>query len=544
MFLIRKVFPLALLLSAFLAFWLAKNFSFQGNQLKQTSLKNKQPHQAPLPNFNAGGEVVPFEYSLLEEINQTSVKEFDDLLKQLNPGNDWVLCLDEASLENLAVNASISGIKLVESLPELGVIRVKILDTKKALPLLIEYISNNQISPNYTMRQPLPPRKELVLDEASFSDSYIKWLGGRDDRANLGTGVKVALLDSGVDLSHPMLAGASIKQTNLLTNDGIGGVGHGTALASVMVGTTSGTQGIAPRSEILSYRVIDKTGKADSYTVASGIVKAVQDGARVINLSLGAEYGSDVLKHAVGYARENGVSIVAAVGNDGEGLVNFPAAYDGVIGVSSVGKNGQVSSFSNYGKGVDIAAPGVGVLAAWELQERVSFSGTSVSTAIVSASIAAELSNDPNLTSHDAEDLLLRHANESGRPGFDLIAGHGILSLGRLENRTNENYSDPALVGYYFGESGVISGTVPFEVIIQNQGNTLLNNLNLEVEYLGSVNKFRVNNLAPAEIRSEKLYLQGSDVDGFLQIDSRLIISSGTKDDRPENNFRKSTIRF
>ena len=544
MFLIRKVFPLALLLSAFLAFWLAKNFSFQGNQLKQTSLKNKQPHQAPLPNFNAGGEVVPFEYSLLEEINQTSVKEFDDLLKQLNPGNDWVLCLDEASLENLAVNASISGIKLVESLPELGVIRVKILDTKKALPLLIEYISNNQISPNYTMRQPLPPRKELVLDEASFSDSYIKWLGGRDDRANLGTGVKVALLDSGVDLSHPMLAGASIKQTNLLTNDGIGGVGHGTALASVMVGTTSGTQGIAPRSEILSYRVIDKTGKADSYTVASGIVKAVQDGARVINLSLGAEYGSDVLKHAVGYARENGVSIVAAVGNDGEGLVNFPAAYDGVIGVSSVGKNGQVSSFSNYGKGVDIAAPGVGVLAAWELQERVSFSGTSVSTAIVSASIAAELSNDPNLTSHDAEDLLLRYANESGRPGFDLIAGHGILSLGRLENRTNEHYSDPALVGYYFGESGVISGTVPFEVIIQNQGNTLLNNLNLEVEYLGSVNKFRVNNLAPAEIRSEKLYLQGSDVDGFLQIDSRLIISSGTKDDRPENNFRKSTIRF
>ena len=118
------------------------------------------------------------------------------------------------------------------------------------------------------------------------------------------------------------------------------------------------------------------------------------------------------------------------------------------------------------------------------------------------------------------------------------------MSLGRLENRTNEHYSDPALVGYYFGESGVISGTVPFEVIIQNQGNTLLNNLNLEVEYLGSVNKFRVNNLAPAEIRSEKLYLQGSDVDGFLKIDSRLIISSGTKDDRPENNFRKSTIRF
>ena len=544
MFLIRKVFPFALLLSAFLAFWLAENYSFLGNQLKQTSLKNKQLHHTSPPIFNAGGKIDPFKYSLLEEINETSVMEFEDLLKQLNPGNDWVLSLDKVSLENLAVNASIYGIKLVESLAELGVVRVKVLDTKKALPLLTEYISHNQISPNYTMRQPLPPRKELVLNEASFSDSYIEWLGGRDDRANLGTGVKVALLDSGVDLSHPMLAGVSIKQTNLLATEGIDGVGHGTALASVMVGSTSGIQGIAPRSEILSFRVIDKTGKADSFTVASGIVKAVQDGARVINLSLGAEYGSDVLKHAVGYARENGVSIVAAVGNDGEGLVNFPAAYDGVIGVSSVGKNGQVSSFSNYGNGVDIAAPGVGVLAAWELQEMVSFSGTSVSTAIVSASIAAELSNDPTLTSHDVEDLLLRYANESGKPGYDLIAGHGILSLGRLENRTNENYSDPALVGYYFGESGVVSGTVPFEVIIQNQGNTLLNNLNLEVEYLGTMKKFRVNNLAPSEIRTEKLYLQGSDIDGFLKIDSRLITPSGTKDDRPENNMRNSTISF
>jgi hypothetical protein len=85
MFLIRKVFPLVLLLSAFLAFWLAENFSFQGNQFKQASFPNKQPHHGFLPNFNTGDEVVPFEYSLLEEINQTSVKEFDDLLEQLNP---------------------------------------------------------------------------------------------------------------------------------------------------------------------------------------------------------------------------------------------------------------------------------------------------------------------------------------------------------------------------------------------------------------------------------------------------------------------------
>ena len=544
MLLIRKVFPLVLLVSAFFAFWLAKNYSFQSNQLNRQSLENKRPNHLPLPIFNAKGEVVPFEHSLLEEINQSSVRDFDDLLKQVNPENDWVLSLSKESIENLRKNASTSGIKLVESLAELGIVRVKISDTAKALPLLNEYIYKDQLSPNYLMRQPLPPRKEMILNEASFSDSYIKWLGGGEDRTNLGAGVKLALLDSGVDLSHPMLAGVSIKQKNLLGNDWEEGQGHGTALASVMAGTNSGVQGIAPRSEILSYRVIDKTGKTDSYTVASGIVKAVQDGARVINLSLGAKHGNDVLKQAVEYARENGVNIIAAVGNDGEGLVNFPAAYDGVIGVSSVGKSGQISSFSNYGEGVDIVAPGVGVLAAWELQEMVSFSGTSVSSAIVSASIAAELSKDSTLTSHEVENLLLRYANEAGKPGYDLIAGHGVLSLGRLENKDNKNYSDPALVGYYFGDSGVAPGTVPFEVIIQNQGNTWLDNLSLEVSYLGTKKKFRYNNLAPAETRTEKLYLQGSEVDGFLQIDSRLITSSATKDDRPENNVRKSTIRF
>ena len=132
MFLIRKVFPFALLLSAFLAFWLAENYSFLGNQLKQTSLKNKQLHHTSPPISNAGGKIDPFKYSLLEEINETSVMEFEDLLKQLNPGNDWVLSLDKVSVENLAVNASIYGIKLVESLAELGVVRVKVLDTKKA----------------------------------------------------------------------------------------------------------------------------------------------------------------------------------------------------------------------------------------------------------------------------------------------------------------------------------------------------------------------------------------------------------------------------
>ena len=182
------------------------------------------------------------------------------------------------------------------------------------------------------------------------------------------------------------------------------------------------------------------------------------EGADIINLSLGGEIGSHVLLQAVNFARSQGVSVVAAVGNEGVGSINYPAAYDGVLGVSSVGKNGRVSVFSNYGNEVDISAPGVGILTAWGDEEYVNFTGTSVSTAIVSAAIASELSRQPGLSAREVEQLLFDYANESEKPGFDVLAGHGILSLGRLENRYNQDYTDLALVGFHFDEGSKFSG--------------------------------------------------------------------------------------
>ena len=89
--------------------------------------------------------------------------------------------------------------------------------------------------------------------------------------------------------------------------------------------------GIAPAAEILSYRVTDREGISDSFTVASAILHAIEDGADVINISLGGEEGSEVLRRAVSYALEQGIPVVASVGNDGIGLVNYPAAYLSLI---------------------------------------------------------------------------------------------------------------------------------------------------------------------------------------------------------------------
>ena len=156
-----------------------------------------------------------------------------------------------------------------------------------ALPYLERFFEKNKLSPNPQIRLPIAPRKGLLNEDDSFSDSLLKWLGGEQDRRSIGRGVKIALLDSGVNQSHPMLESASISEKNFLPSINGNESNHGTAMASVMVGGNTHFSGISPLSEILSYRIIDQDGTTDTHTVALAIVDAVGEGADIINLSLG-----------------------------------------------------------------------------------------------------------------------------------------------------------------------------------------------------------------------------------------------------------------
>ena len=114
------------------------------------------------------------------------------------------------------------------------------------------------------------------------------------------------------------------------------------------------------------------------------------------------------------------------------------------------------------------------------------FSGTSISSAIVSGTVAMELSKRPSLSPVEVSELIQKYSNEAEKPGFDSISGYGVISLSRLENKNNRYYSDPALVGYHFDHDGNSKrGILPFDVIVQNQGNNWLGNLILQVDYLG-----------------------------------------------------------
>jgi hypothetical protein len=476
-------------------------------------------------------------------------KEIDTLFNQINPYNDWLISVNFESENNFIQNPSNYGIRIIDILPELGIVRFSVFQNRQALPFINEMLVHDKLGVNIPLRQPLPPRTDFKIEGEPFNNSFIEWLGGSKSRAGLGRGVRVAVIDSGIDISHPVLQGVSIQERYSVPElDSVpeGSLNpHGTAIASIIASSTTSYSGVAPGSEILSYRVIDDSGETNSFAVASAIVSAVEDGAHLINLSLGGRESSEVLEKAVSYSLGKGVSIVAAVGNDGVGLVNYPAAYDGVIGVTSVSTNGRVSDFANYGEGVDFAAPGTGVLTAWESFEMARFSGTSISSAIVTGALAMELSRRPNLTPLELEKILINYSNETEELGHDLVSGYGVVSLSRLENQGNLSYTDPAIVGYNFEYlNGLNSGTVPFEVMVQNQGNTWLNNLTLQVDYLDISRSTKIDNLGPGKVRVETLYLQGHQIEGEIEINSRLKLSGNIQDNRPENNQRNSLIEL
>lgn len=179
---------------------------------------------------------------------------------------------------------------------------------------------------------------------------------------NRGKGVVVAVVDTGVakveDLEGTdLLEGATfVPGTSSAADD----QGHGTHVAGTIAQTTNngkGAAGVAPEATILPVKVLSRFGFGNSSWIAAGIDYAADEGADVINLSLGGGYSS-VIHNAIKKARKKGVIVVAAAGNSGRRGVGYPGALEESIGVSATGPSGAIAPYSSYGKGVDIAAPG------------------------------------------------------------------------------------------------------------------------------------------------------------------------------------------
>ena len=204
--------------------------------------------------------------------------------------------------------------------------------------------------------------------------------------------VTVAVIDTGVCLSHEDLVGRVLDNGyDFVENDDDPEdvFGHGCSVAGIIAANIDngiGIAGFAPNSSILPVRVLGPSGSGSMADVAAGIVYSADEGADIINLSLGSSVGSQVTKDAVEYAIGKGVTVIASAGNSGGSLPGFPARYENVVAVGAIDPNGARSSFSN--KGGAIWAPGRDVLTIYLDNGYKALNGTSFSAPYVAAMAA------------------------------------------------------------------------------------------------------------------------------------------------------------
>ena len=233
----------------------------------------------------------------------------------------------------------------------------------------------------------------------------------------------VAVVDTGISTTHPDLPnGNIIMGYDFVNNDNfpVDDHGHGTHIAGIIGAVTNnalGVGGINWNVKLLAIKVLDSRGTGTTSNIVNGINYAVNNGAKVINFSLGANVPclqTQSMQDAVNFARQNNITVVVAAGNSNTDAANFsPASCAGVITVGATDKIDHRASYSNYGSVVDLAAPGGGgsdntqrILSTYINNGYVYSSGTSIATPHVAAAAALLLSVSPNLTPDEIESLL------------------------------------------------------------------------------------------------------------------------------------------
>lgn len=293
-----------------------------------------------------------------------------------------------------------------------------------------------------------------------------------------GAGVTVAVVDTGVDTSHPDLApniasdpngpggkrfidevGDGPKTPNNPNGTDVNyhnkdGNGHGTHVAGILgaAGISGGTIGVAPGVKILPVKTMQSDGDGDDFTIAKGLKAAADNGADVINLSVGGPAPSPILAEAIAYDFTKGATVVIAAGNQGV-KVYYPAAYSGVIAVGATITNRAPASYSNFGPELSLMAPGgdstsdaasVGILSTfptYPCNDTINYgkpnyyaveAGTSMATPMVSGAaalvIAEARARGQSLTPSQVRMRLLASATPLGSTGFDPHTGYGFLN--------------------------------------------------------------------------------------------------------------------
>ncbi|WP_327170545.1 S8 family peptidase [Streptomyces sp. NBC_01336] len=317
------------------------------------------------------------------------------------------------------------------------------------------------------------------------------WQAGYD-----GKGVKVAVLDSGIDATHPDLSGKVVESRNFTTEGDAGSVndnnGHGTHVADTVVGSGAASdgkyKGVAPGARLVIGKVLDKNGQGTSSAVIGAMEWAAHTGAKVISMSLGSGPGNGDDPSSLAVERlteETGALFVIAAGNEGPApnTVSNPAAAPSALAVAAVDHDDVTASFSSRGPLAnttlkpDISAPGVGIVAARAAgtsrgqvvdDHYTALSGTSMATPHVSGAAAILVQEHPDWSPRRLKDALMSTSKSvDGATGYE--QGAGRVDVARA---TRQTLTATGSVGYGFFKYGVDHDPVTRTVEYRNDGDT------------------------------------------------------------------------
>ena len=434
-----------------------------------------------------------YNISYAGDVEQTIIRgEYEEgaLLVKFHPAINEAVDIQGQKI-NLPTVASLNAkykLNSIESLfsnREFGQIYKLTFSSEKEMEELLLDFQNNVVveyaEPNYMVQAQLFVPDDTRYDEQwNFDKINVPEAWGYDTTSPKYGGdesIVVAVVDTGVAYENreSFIQASDLANTNFV--DGYDFInddthpnddhGHGTHVTGVIAQSTNnslGVAGIAFNSSIMPVKVLDETGHGGMYEIAEGIDFAVENGADVINLSLG---GGEMLpvEEAIQVAREAGIVVVAATGNDypTNPTILYPAAYSEVIAVGATGSGDGIASYSQRGEGIDLVAPGTGILQQTCATEGDCtsmkfeyFQGTSMATPHVSAAAALLLAHgvDPD----SVQTVLQDSAVDLGSSGYDTTYGHGRLDIGAAFQRVvgdDTPPSNPEILGYDTDEKNI-----------------------------------------------------------------------------------------
>jgi hypothetical protein len=333
-----------------------------------------------------------------------------------------------------------------------------------SLCLLLGPVHSGITEPHSSLLWPatVPNDPDYSRSQASYLDAIgvpSAWETTKGSEA-----VVVAVLDSGIDASHPELAGRVVPGRNILngSDDTTDERGHGTGMAGIIGARTNnavGVAGVAWSVKLMPVKVTRPSGAATDADVAAGIVWAVDHGADVVSISLSARINGDVLQRAIDHAVRHDVLVVVAAGNSATGVPEFPGACRGVVAVGATDTGGRRARFSNFGPWVDVSAPGVDIVTTKPRPAGFrSISGTSASAALVSGVAALLRAHHPQASSVEVAERLRRSAFGRGPVGADGVDASGLVdAAAALQMQPRRSPSGPSNSGYVMiGEHGKV----------------------------------------------------------------------------------------